>query len=202
MQADSEPPSVSQLGWTFLKLGALAFGGGSATLMLIRREVVERRRWIAEESFTRDWSLCQATPGINLLGITLLVGWRLKGWGGALATLLGLLVPSVLITIFLTATYAQYRSSPLLASALRGIVPATVGLGLLNAFQMAKPLLRQSRTEGIGSMLLSVVMLVGAAIVSLFHVPVALALAAVAGIGALAHWRLPLRAMARPEAAD
>ncbi|RYI00465.1 MAG: chromate transporter, partial [Acetobacteraceae bacterium] len=179
-----------------------SFGGGSATLMLIRREVVERKGWVEAEAFTRDWSLCQATPGINLLGITLLVGWRLRGWIGGIAALLGLLVPSVLITILLTATYATYRDSPVLAAALKGIVPATVGLGLLNAVQMAHPLLKLSGTEGRGSLMLSIVLLVGAGVVSLFHVPVALVLAGAAGIGALAHWHLPLRAMAKAEVAD
>lgn len=194
--------SLWDLGWTFLWLGAQSFGGGSATLTLIRREVVERRGWVDEEGFTRDWTLCQATPGINLLGITLLIGWRRRGFSGAVATLLGLLLPSVLITVALTATYAHYRNSPYLAAALKGIVPATVGLGLLNSVQIARPLMQQSRREGRGSLLLSILLLAGAAAVSLFHAPVALVLVGAATLGALAHWRLPLRAMAEAETVE
>ncbi|CAN5638153.1 hypothetical protein BH11ARM2_BH11ARM2_38520 [soil metagenome] len=200
---DAQPSeSLWDLGWTFCRLGAQSFGGGSATLILIRREILERRGLIDEEGFTRDWSLCQATPGINLLGLTLLIGWRLRGFWGGLATLFGLLLPSVLITVALTAGYAHYRNSPVVSSALKGIVPATVGLGLLNSFQIARPLFRQSQQEGRGSLLLSIVLLVGAAGLSLLHAPVALVLVGAAGLGALAHWRLPLRDMAKAGVPD
>lgn len=48
-----------------------------------------------------------------------------------LVSLVGLLLPSVSITIAMAATYATIRTQPLVGAALRGVVPATSGLGLL-----------------------------------------------------------------------
>ena len=120
----------------WLTLGLQSFGGGGATLALIRREVLERRGWVTEEAFTEDWALCQLAPGINLTALTILLGRRIAGARGIVLCLLGLLLPSVLVTVVLTAFYAPVRDSVLVKAALRAIVPASVGLGLLTAFQM------------------------------------------------------------------
>ena len=50
----------------WLSIGIQSFGGGAATLYLIRRTAVERHGWLSNEEFTRDWGICQIAPGINL----------------------------------------------------------------------------------------------------------------------------------------
>src|SRR5438552_2895855 len=50
-------------------IGAQSFGGGSATLYLIRRETVERQGWLTDDDFSRYWGICQIAPGINILGL-------------------------------------------------------------------------------------------------------------------------------------
>src|SRR5690349_20786063 len=137
--------------WTLFRIwtgiGLQSFGGGSATLALIRREAVEQNSWLTSAEFTRYWGICQIAPGINILGITILIGWRVAGALGATAALFGLLLPSVSITIALTAFYASIRDLPVIQSALRGVVPATCGLGLQMAWRMARPPIEESQRE-------------------------------------------------------
>jgi len=167
---------------TWLGLGLQSWGGGSATLLMIRREVVERRGWLSDAEFTRFWAICQVAPGINLLGMTVLIGWRTGRATGAALALLGLLLPSVTITAALTAGYAAVRGMPLVAAALRGVVPATVGLGLLLCWQMGRPLVAEARGEGRGSYAVALALLGGsAAAVLLWRIPV---LAVLLGAGA------------------
>src|SRR5579871_3038262 len=87
--------------WTVI--GVQSFGGGSATLYLIRRVAVEQHHWITDEDFTRYWGICQIAPGINILGLVILIGFRVAGTAGAIVSLLGLLLPSAAITVALTA---------------------------------------------------------------------------------------------------
>ena len=143
----------------WLTLGAQSFGGGVATLALIRQASVERYGWLTEAEFARDWALVQIAPGINLIAMTILIGKRAAGGRGIVLCLAGLLLPSALITVLLTAGYAHIQRLPLMQSALRGIVPATVGIGLVTAAQMARPVLAACRKDGPLSLLVGVTLL-------------------------------------------
>lgn len=184
-------PTISRwlLFRVWLSLGLQSWGGGSATLLMIRRELVERRAWLSEADFTRYWAICQIAPGINLLGLTILIGWRLARGGGAALALLGLLLPSVTITAALTAVYAAVRDLPAVEAALRGVIPATVGLGLLLSWQMGRPLVEEARGEGRASLLVALLLLGGsAAAVLIWSPPVIVVLLGAGALGALWGW--------------
>jgi chromate transporter len=143
------------------RLSLLSFGGGVATLGLIRQEIVDRRRWFSEEEFLRDWSLCQLAPGINLIAITILIGKRVGGGFGAAASLIGLLLPSGAATIAITAAYAHFANSPFVVAARSGIVPAVAGVGLATAVSMLIPIVRRHQSDGIAPSLAYGILLVG-----------------------------------------
>ena len=166
--ATSPPPTVSPLRFfvIWLLLGAQSFGGGAVSLALIRRASVETYGWLTEAEFVRDWALVQLAPGINLLGLIVLIGRRWGGMQGIALALAGLLLPSAAVTVLMTALYAQAASQPLVQAALHGILPATVGLGLATAYQIARPLVRQSAREGRASLALSVALVATCALVA------------------------------------
>jgi chromate transporter len=170
-------------------LGLQSFGGGMATLYLIQRTAVDKYGWLTAEEFARDFALCQAAPGINLLCLTILVGRRVAGMAGAFVSLVGLLLPSVTLTILMTALYADLRTLPVVQAALHGIVPATIGLGLLLTLNMTRPLLAASNRESRLSLLIGWVLLVGSALaVVIGEAPVIIVLLSAGLIGALASW--------------
>ena len=94
----------------------------------------------------------------------MLVGWRVLRVVGVVLALLGLLLPSVSVTILLTALYAEVQQLPIIQAALRGVIPATIGLGLMLAMRLAQPLLRTSLHEGRGSLATSVAIVIGSAL--------------------------------------
>lgn len=183
-------PSCGLLLRVWFLLGVQSFGGGAASLALIRRAMVEQYRWVSEEQFTRDFAICQMTPGINQLALTLLLGRRLGGPAGGAVSLLGFLLPSVTITILLTAFYARIRDAEVVKAALHGVVPATVGIGLLTAIQMARSPLQTSRQAGTGWFILALAFLVGSgAAAASGRLPVVLILISVGALSALVHGR-------------
>lgn len=182
-------PSSWMILRVWLAAGGQSFGGGVATLALIRRAVVEERRWLTPDEFTRDWALCQMAPGINLFALATLIGRRLAGVKGIFLALLGLLLPSVTMALLITAFFARIHRLEVAQAALRGIIPATVGLGLLTAVQMARPLLATSRREGSTSLLWSVLLLVGSGLaVTLANLSVILVLCVSGLMGAIFSW--------------
>ena len=66
-----------------LKVGALTFGGGYAMLPILQREVVERRKWNAEEEILDFYALAQCLPGIIMVNTLSMVGHKRRGRPGA-----------------------------------------------------------------------------------------------------------------------
>ncbi len=144
-------------------MGIQSFGGGSSTFFLIH-QVCIRRGWLDEDDFVRTWALAQISPGINLLKMTILVGYRLRGWLGLIAGSVGLMLPSATVTVLMTAGFSSIRGQPLVQSAMRGILPATIGLSLAMGAQMAQPLFSRARHEGFLRFAAHLVIMVGAAL--------------------------------------
>jgi chromate transporter len=144
----SRPGAWKLLGiWT--SIGLQSFGGGASTTFLIYRTFVEKRGWLLPEEYNRFWNLCVMAPGINLVGMTILIGRKLGGWRGVCASLGGLLVPSAVITCLLTAGFVGIQHFPATQAILQGVIPATAGIMLVVGIKYAQPLLKELRAEGI-----------------------------------------------------
>jgi chromate transporter len=181
------------LNWFWI--GLQSFGGGAATLTLVRQAAVDRYGWLTAEEFTYSWALVQMEPGINLLALTILIGRQVAGWPGIAAGLAGLLLPSAAVTIALTAGYARLveiqahhpgGGLKLLGPAMHGVAPAVVGLFLCIAWQTAGPLLAASRREGLGSLSVSLAIIAGSALIATYlRVPIFSVLFGAAILGSL-----------------
>jgi chromate transporter len=127
----------------FVAIGLQSFGGGATTLYLMRRVAVEEQRWVSDAEYTAFWGMVQIAPGINLLGQSVLIGHKVAGLRGSLIALAGLLLPSTTLTV-------------------HAIIPATVGIGCVLAYQMLRPVLQASRSEGMRSLVISSMVVIAA----------------------------------------
>lgn len=158
-------------------IGAQSFGGGPATLQLIRREMIIKRGWLTDLEYSHYWTLSTLVPGINMIAFAILIGRKLAGWRGAAATLVGMLVPSTLITVLLTAGFVALQSSSLFQAMLRGVIPATAAMMFVVMLNLGRPLLKESRRQGWANFGLSLVLIFAtAAMIGLLKWPVWLAL--------------------------
>lgn len=126
----------------WFRIGAQSFGGGVATQFLIHRAFVVEQRLLTDKEFTQLFAICQIAPGINLFALVILIARKLSDAGGVVVALLGLMLPSVTITIAMTALYARFRDLPVMRAALRGIAPAVAALGVLMCWNMTRGILR------------------------------------------------------------
>lgn len=199
-EAEAPPLSLAALFIIWLRIGAQSFGGGTATEALIRRIAVEERGWIAAGDYARESALVPLVPGMNLLAITALLGRRVAGLPGVWVALLGLLLPSVTITLIITALFSHIRNNPLIQKALaQGVVPATVGIGLYNTSQNARALLRESNRLGRGTLIFSIILLVVSFGLALWGKLPIFALLLGGGAIAAVQGALRLRQPAKPE---
>src|ERR1041384_5540954 len=65
---------------TFSRIAITGFGG---LIFWSRYVLIERRRWLTEREFVELLVPSQLLPGPNMLNLTVMVGYRFAGWGGA-----------------------------------------------------------------------------------------------------------------------
>ena len=109
---------------------------------------MDRRGWITADEFVKDFALSQLAPGINIIGMAVLFGKRVRGPSGVALAMAGLLLPSATATACISAVYAHVKDTHAVASALRLVMPAVAGLGIATAFQTAQAPVKASRPEG------------------------------------------------------
>lgn len=69
--------STLHLGWSCLRIGAMAFGGLGATLARIDREFVSRRDVISRDELTEALTYTKLLPGSTVVQVVSYLGWRL-----------------------------------------------------------------------------------------------------------------------------
>lgn len=106
---------------TFCKIGAFTFGGGYAMIPLIRREVVEEKKWLAEEEMFDLIAIAESTPGPLAINAATFVGNRVGGVRGALAATLGVVLPSFLIILLIAGVLTRVEHFPIVQKAFQGI---------------------------------------------------------------------------------
>jgi chromate transporter len=186
MKAQDPRPGTWQLFGIWARIGLQSFGGGASTTLLIQQTFIDKQRWLSMEEFLHLWNLCLLTPGINLLALTILLGKKLGGTRGIIASLAGLLLPSASITCLLAALFVQIEQDAAVQAALRGIVPATGGVMLLVGLNFARPLMRKAAKDGVWAVLLgSGLMIASALAIILLKLSVIVVVLGSLGLGAL-----------------
>ena len=113
---------------SFLKIGAFTFGGGYAMIPIIQYEVVNRRGWLSEKEFVELLTIAQAAPGPISLNTAVFVGYKCRGYKGALAAIMGVVIPSFVIILAVAMFFHTMRDNRWVDAAFRGMRPAVVAL--------------------------------------------------------------------------
>ena len=111
-----------------LKIGCFAFGGGYAIIALLENEFISKRNWIDHEEFMDMVAIAESTPGPIAINAATYIGYKLKGFWGAVVATVGMCLPSFVIMFFVSLFYEQFMSITLIAAAFKGIQVCVVYL--------------------------------------------------------------------------
>lgn len=136
--------AVWRLGLAFLKLGAMAFGGGYALLPLLEAELVRRRGWQTLDQVTDAYSLGQSVPGVIAINAATLLGWRLGGWRGAGVAAVAAALPAFVIILLIALYFDRWQAEPLVQAVLWGVRPAVIALIVRAAWRLGRGGLRRA----------------------------------------------------------
>ena len=128
---------IYQLFKTFFLLGLFSFGGGYASMELIRSLVVTDYHWLTDWEYTDIISIAEMTLGPLGINIASFVGTRTAGVAGTLIATLSYILPALVIVLILSWFYDRYRSLEGVQGVLSGLLPAVVAMIIAAAVQLA-----------------------------------------------------------------
>lgn len=113
-------PTIFNITKSFLKLGAQGFGGQGALLVLLVRELVERRAWLSEADITEAYTYTKLLPGSTVVQVVAFLGWKLRGATGVAASTVAFLLPPFFLMLAFAASYRRIASLSWVTTALQG----------------------------------------------------------------------------------
>ena len=117
---------------TFVKIGALTFGGGYAMIPIIHRDVVEKRKWLSQNEMLEVLAISESTPGPISVNAATYVGFRVRGFWGSFFATLGLIIPSFVIIFVISLFYKTFMTWSWVDAMFKGLKAAVIIL-LINA---------------------------------------------------------------------
>lgn len=133
----------------FATLSLLAVGGAITTAPDMHRYLVDESGWLSDGQFTSSIALAQAAPGPNILFVALM-GWNVGlnaaaslgglwmsaalGTLGVLVAMLGIILPSSVLTYTATRWAHQHREVRAIRAFKSGMAPIVIALLLTTAW--------------------------------------------------------------------
>ena len=129
-------PTLWDFAKVIIRVGLTSFGGGLSGWFL--REFVTNKAWLTEEEFLSGLSLAQVFPGINVVNLSIWIGYRLHGGRGALAGALSITVPPMIVVILIAMVFAELSRYHVAHTLIDGVAAAAIGLALSMGLRAAR----------------------------------------------------------------
>ncbi|MDK2866143.1 MAG: chromate transporter [Clostridiales bacterium] len=105
----------------FFKVGLLTIGGGYAMLPILEKELTGKKAIMEMEEILECYSLAQSLPGVIASNTAAFIGYRLGGIPGAVACVLGVISPSIVIITFIAMIFEQMKQTLWVQKAFQGV---------------------------------------------------------------------------------
>ncbi|MFF0830042.1 chromate transporter [Brevibacillus sp. NPDC003359] len=112
-----------QLFLAFFRIGIFGFGGGPTMVPLFYTECVKKYKWVTDEDFSDNLALGNALPGPIATKLAAFIGYRVKGWKGALVANIAVVMPIVFVMIGLLQVIYQWKDAPGVYGMIQAIGP-------------------------------------------------------------------------------
>jgi chromate transporter len=120
-EAPAVKPTLLRLFAASLRLSAFTFGGGYVIVPLMERQFSEKYGWLSRDEIHNQISIAQSAPGMIAVNASLMAGFHLHGFSGALCCLAGTVLPPFVIILVVYYAYAGFASNQWVRSALTGM---------------------------------------------------------------------------------
>lgn len=102
-------------------LSAFTFGGGYVIIPLMKKKFVDELKWIEEEEMMNLTAIAQSSPGAVAVNASILLGYKIAGIAGALVSIMGTILPPLIILSIISLFYTAFRENIVVNAILKGM---------------------------------------------------------------------------------
>lgn len=139
------PPSLREVTAEMFRVMTSTIGGGSTAAAAMQRRLVDEKKWLGIEEFRLTYALGRITPGTTVFAQCSALGYVLRGWTGAVMSLLAASAPTSVLAWLATLGVEAVAGEPLAQKAIAGAIAASVGLSLASVWILVRPSLMPGR---------------------------------------------------------
>nr|WP_321004106.1 chromate transporter [Eisenbergiella porci] len=170
---------LKKLFFSTLYLSTFTFGGGYVIVTLMKNKFVDELHWIDEEEMLDLVAIAQSSPGAIAVNGAIVVGYKLAGFPGVLLSILGAILPPMIILSAISFFYDAFRSNLIVGTMLKGMQSGVAAVIASVVFDMGSNVVKEKDWLNIAIMAASFL------ISYLFNINIVLIIIAAAIIGAV-----------------
>ncbi len=126
-------------------LSAFTFGGGFVIIPLMRKKFVDELHWIEEKEMMDLTAIAQSSPGAIVVNASILVGYRLAGIFGSLLTVIGTVLPPLIIISTISFFYEAFRDNVVINLIMKGMQAGVAAVIVDVIISMASVIIKDKR---------------------------------------------------------
>lgn len=131
------------------RLGFISFGGPAGQISIMHQELVERRRWVSEETFLHALNFCMLLPGPEAQQLAAYIGWKLHGIRGGIVAGVLFVAPGALIVLGFSILYAGFQDVTFVQALFFGIKAAVLAIVIEAVIRIGRRALKNAVMYGI-----------------------------------------------------
>lgn len=137
--------SLAELSLYFLKLGCIGFGGPIALVGYMQKDLVEERKWIAEEDYLNGLAFSQLAPGPLAAQLAMYLGFVRFGLLGATIVGAAFILPSFLMVLAIGKVYVLLGGTRVIAALFYGIGAAVIAIIARSSIKLIKTSVKKDK---------------------------------------------------------
>lgn len=147
--------SVRKLFFACLYLSTFTFGGGYVIVTLLKEKFVDHYHWIEEDEMLDLVAIAQSSPGAIAVNGAIIVGYKLAGIPGMLVSVIGAIIPPMVILSVISVFYDAFCSNYYIAALLKGMTAGVGAVIMSVVYDMGKNVVKSKDWVNVVIMIIS-----------------------------------------------
>lgn len=136
-------------------LSAFTFGGGFVMIPLMKQKFVDDLKWLEEEEMLNLAAIAQSSPGAIAVNAAILLGYRVAGLPGAMISILGTILPPLIILSVISLFYTAFKDNKIVRAVLRGMQAGVAAVIANVVIDMGGDIVKKRKVLPIVTMILA-----------------------------------------------